>query len=147
MWMHKLWHFSFRECSDCHISIEKAKSIYIYISHVLRVISRSYLNSNINYHVCFPLSLRLILTCQNSNGIAILFVFEFPMSTREAANHCQRQDYTRCRVCFGKWRHSQMAVPIHWSMEVISKGSAKDSCQSVHACVNEQTVQPSWHNT
>ncbi len=29
------------------------------------------------------------VTCQNSNGIAIPFAFEFPMSSRKAVNQCE----------------------------------------------------------
>ncbi len=67
MWVHKLWHspnaianlalpFEFslsRMQRDSHISNEKAKSIRNCISHVLWAMSLSYLNSNVNYHICF----------------------------------------------------------------------------------------------
>lgn len=43
----------FRTHSDCQILNGKAKWICNCISHVLQVMSLSYLNSNINYNVCF----------------------------------------------------------------------------------------------
>ncbi len=43
---------------------------------------------------------------------------------------------------------TQMTVPNTLSNKKGSsvKSSVKGSCQSVCACVNEQIVQPSWHN-
>ncbi len=75
--------------NDCHISNEKAKSICNCISHVLRVMILSYLNNNINYHLCFSTLSAPRITSQNSNGIAIPFAFEFPMFTRKAVNQCE----------------------------------------------------------
>ncbi len=42
----------------------------------------------------FSLSLHHALICQNSNGIAIPFAFEFPMSTQKSVNQSEGRNYT-----------------------------------------------------
>lgn len=69
--------------SDCQISNGKAKLICNYISHVLRVMSLSYLKSKIYYHVWFFTSLCHTCSHQNSDGIAIPLALEFPMPYTE----------------------------------------------------------------
>ncbi len=105
------------------MSNEKSKSIW----NCMRL---SYLNSNINYPIClftFSASCMYPAKSQMESQFLLLSI------------NVRGRDYTMGRVCVGGHDVThRRPCWILWSMEVIGKGSAKDSCQSVYTCVNEQ---------
>ncbi len=136
--LHCHLHFHFRMTAT--FQIKEAKSICNCISHVLRVMILSYLNTNINYHVCFSTLSAPRINCQISNGIAILFALNFLYL------------HLRCQsiwgggtilgglfVLGGDVAHRRPCRML-WLMEIISKGSAKDSSQSVRAGVRTDSA-------
>ncbi len=72
--------------SDCHISNEKAKSICNCISHVLQVMSLSYLNNNINYHLCFSILCSIWSFCfldEGQGGTRCMCVYSYLATVKQ----------------------------------------------------------------